>query len=243
MAGRGSGEGRISPQGPEGMGLGRLEWGRGGQTVGELGDFQRESSGLGPKEVPRGEGVPSTWNFSRFLSSVARLEEEGGLIAGMTGRLREQLMEEVEDFGEHLGDDGKGLRSHSTGRKHRKTGQSSDPEADWGRHETSGKDGRTGRLWRKIRRGFGYRIHLIAATPVLPAIATNETETVGRTEGFADAEMRQAGSRNPLFTAMTPLPSRSGACRRPVAAVWGHLQHQSAAGNPYSACASAMPAY
>ena len=448
----------------------------------------KRTGGLGPKEVPRGEGVASTWNFSRFLSSVARLEEERGLIAGMTGRLREPLMEEVED----LGDDGKGLRSHSTGRKSRKTGQSSDPEADWGRHETRGKDGRTGRLWRKIRRGFGYRIHLIAdtryeipvawrvtrasrsevkeleamsealfqetpklakrcqdfsgdrgldsgplketlwddygigplieprelwkeekkepghdpgeaitrplypdradtlvytekgevccvypetgeqrrlafqgfeakrgrlkyrcpaaaygftcaghaggrlrpdradcpcrpgpadlhpdpalqpvleaglpapqcagadlqppgqrlrvraalpagpepgdgtgragpdgddgpgpggtpathalagrggslrpyriaATAVLPAITTNETETVGRTEGFADAEMRQAGSRKPLFTAMTPLPSRSGACRRPVAAVGGHLQHQSAAGNPYSACAS-----
>ena len=73
-------------------------------------------------------------------------------------------MEEVENFGEHLGYDGKGLRSHSTGRKHRKTGQSSDPEADWGRHETSGKDGRTGRLWRKIRQWFGYQIHLIADT-------------------------------------------------------------------------------
>ncbi len=103
--------------------------------------------------------MPSTWNFSRFLSSVARLEEERGLIAGMTGRLWEPLMEE-----EDLGDDGKGLRSHSTGRKSRKTGQSSDPEADWGRHETRGKDGRTGRLRRKIRRGFGYRIHLIADT-------------------------------------------------------------------------------
>ena len=57
----------------------------------------------GPKEVPRREGVPSRWNFSRFLSSVVRLEEERGLIAGMTGRLREQLMEEVEDFGEHSG--------------------------------------------------------------------------------------------------------------------------------------------
>ena len=53
------------------------------------------------KEAPRRDGVPSAWNFSRFLSSLAKLEAERGLIAGMMGKLREQLMEEVEDFGEH----------------------------------------------------------------------------------------------------------------------------------------------
>ncbi len=69
------------------------------------------------KEVPRGDGVPSAWNFSRFLSSVATLEAERGLMVAMMGQLREQLMEEVEGFGEHLGYDGKAVESHSTGRK------------------------------------------------------------------------------------------------------------------------------
>ena len=160
---------------------------------------RKRTAGLGPegpKEVPRREGVPSRWNFSRFLSSVVRLEEERGLIAGMTGRLREQLMEEVEDFGEHLGYDGKGLRSHSTGRRHRKTGQSSDPEADWGRHETSGKDGRTGRLWRKIRRWFGYRIHLIADTryeiPVAWRVTRASRSEVKELEAMSEALFREA---------------------------------------------------
>ena len=116
------------------------------------------------KPVPRRDGVPSAWNFSRFLSSLAKLEAERGLIAGMMGKLREQLMEEVEDFGEHLGYDGKAVESHSTGRKSGKRGKTSDPDADWGKHEMGGKDRKTGKLWRKIKTWFGYQVHLIADT-------------------------------------------------------------------------------
>ena len=116
------------------------------------------------KEAPRRDGVPSAWNFSRFLSSLAKLEAERGLIAGMMGKLREQLMEEVEDFGEHLGYDGKAVESHSTGRKSGKRGKTSDPDADWGKHEMGGKDRKTGKLWRKIKTWFGYQVHLIADT-------------------------------------------------------------------------------
>ena len=76
--------------------------------------------------------MPSTWNFSRFLSSVARLEEERGLIAGMTGR-----------------------------------------------------------LWRKIRRGFGYRIHLIADTryeiPVAWRVTRASRSEVKELEAMSEA--------------------------------------------------------
>ena len=76
-------------------------------------------------------------------------------------------------------------------RKSRKTGQSSDPEADWGRHETRGKDGRTGRLWRKIRRGFGYRIHLIADTryeiPVAWRVTRASRSEVKELEAMSEA--------------------------------------------------------
>ena len=84
------------------------------------------------KEVPRGDRVPSAWNFSRFLSAVAALKAERGLIQGMAVRLREQLGEELKDFGEHPGYDGKAVESHSTGRKSGKTGKTSDPEAERG---------------------------------------------------------------------------------------------------------------
>ena len=58
--------------------------------------------------------VPESWNFSRFLKNVIKLEEENGLITGMVQGLREQLMEELPDFGKHLGYDGKAVDSHST---------------------------------------------------------------------------------------------------------------------------------
>jgi hypothetical protein len=59
--------------------------------------------------------IPSDWNFSRFLNNVIELEENHQLISGMVNRLREQLMEALPDFGEHLGYDGKAIDSHSTG--------------------------------------------------------------------------------------------------------------------------------
>ncbi len=83
---------------------------------------------MGPRRRPKGggvsgsrgkkrDGVPSAWNFSRFLSAVVKLEETQGGIAAILGPVREQLMEEVEDFGEHLGYDGRAIESHTTGRE------------------------------------------------------------------------------------------------------------------------------
>ena len=52
----------------------------------------------------------------------------------------------------------------STGRRNRGTGKTSDPEGDWGNHETSGIDPGTGKTWRKIKSWFGYGLHIIAET-------------------------------------------------------------------------------
>ena len=40
----------------------------------------------------------------------------------------------------------------------------SDPDADWGKHETSGVNARTGKIWKKVKSWFGYGLHLIADT-------------------------------------------------------------------------------
>lgn len=108
--------------------------------------------------------VPGNVNFSRFLDNLIELEECLGLVSGMIPRLREQLMAELPDFGQHLGYDGKAIQSHSTGHKNRQTGQTSDPDANWGKHETGGTDGRTGQQWKKVKSWFGYGLHLIADT-------------------------------------------------------------------------------
>ena len=107
--------------------------------------------------------VPESWNFSRFLANVIALEETLGMVTGMITTLREQLMEVLPEFGCHLGYDGKAIDSHSTGRVSRTTGETSDPDADWGKHETSGVDA-SGKPSKKIKSWFGYGVHLIADT-------------------------------------------------------------------------------
>ena len=59
--------------------------------------------------------IPGGGNFSRFLRSVVRVEEEDGLISAMIAELRGQLMDLLPDFGVELGCDGKAVRSWSTG--------------------------------------------------------------------------------------------------------------------------------
>jgi hypothetical protein len=86
------------------------------------------------------------------------------MVSEMTVVLREQLMAVLPDFGEHLGFDGTDIASHSTGQKARTSGETSDPDADWGHHETQGVDARTGKAWKKIKTWFGYGLHLIADT-------------------------------------------------------------------------------
>jgi len=108
--------------------------------------------------------VPGSHNFSNFLGNLIELEETLGLVSAMIPALREQLMAELPDFGHHLGYDGKAIESHSTGQINRQTEATSDPDADWGKHETTGIDGRTGKQWTKLKSWFGYGLHLIADT-------------------------------------------------------------------------------
>jgi hypothetical protein len=108
--------------------------------------------------------VPDSWNCSRFLANVIEWEETLGMVTGTIATLREQLMAVLPDFGRHLGYDGKAIESHSTGRVDRTTGETSDPDADGGKHETGGVDARTGKPWKKIKRRFGYGVHAIADT-------------------------------------------------------------------------------
>ena len=94
-------------------------------------------------DSPPRSPAPKSFNFSRFLSNVVRLEQQQGLVSRMIDSLRKELMELLADFGESLGYDGKAIRSSSTGRVNRKKGETSDPEADWGKHEYSGFDSST----------------------------------------------------------------------------------------------------
>ncbi len=113
---------------------------------------------------PMTHAIPNDWNFSRFLKEVIALEEEQQRISAMMESLREQLIDILPDFGKHLGYDGKAIDSHSTGSENKKTGSTSDPDADWGKHETKGINAKTGDTWTKVKTWFGYGLHLIADT-------------------------------------------------------------------------------
>ena len=122
--------------------------------------------------------VPNSWNFSRFLKNLIDLEEKQAMVTGMVQALREQLMEELPDFGKHLGYDGKAIESYSTGQKRRQTEQTSDPDADWGKHETKGVD-KNGKVWKKVKSWFGYCLHLIADTVYEIPVAFHVTPASG----------------------------------------------------------------
>ncbi len=60
-----------------------------------------------PQANPAVCSSPDEANFSRFLSNLIELEDCLGLVTGMIPALRESLMQELPDFGQHLGFDGK----------------------------------------------------------------------------------------------------------------------------------------
>ena len=63
----------------------------------------------------------------------------------------------------NVGYDGKAIDSHSTGQVDSKSGNCSDPDADWGHHEIAGVNTKTGIPWKKVKNWFGYYgLHLIA---------------------------------------------------------------------------------
>ena len=107
--------------------------------------------------------IPGAWTFSRLLVNLVKLEEKQGLVSGMVDQLRQSLMDALPDYGTHPGADGKAIQSHSTGQADRRSGKTSDPEANWGKHKTRGVDGQ-GRAWEKVKTWFGYGLHLIADT-------------------------------------------------------------------------------
>ncbi|MBW2252513.1 MAG: transposase [Deltaproteobacteria bacterium] len=174
----------------------------------------------GQMEIVRSESedtyfyVPDSWNFSRFLKNVIELEENQCMITDMIQQLREALIEALPDFGRHLGYDGKSINSYSTGHKNRDTGETSDIDADWGKHETTGIDSKTGKPWAKIKSWFGYSLHLIADTQyeipvaihITPASGSEQTELRSMIKETFE-ETPQLGERCYDFTADRGLDS------------------------------------
>ena len=65
-------------------------------------------------------------------------------------------------------------RRCATGVEGRESGRTSDPDANWGKHETSGVD-RNGKLWTKVTSWFGCKLHVIADTQYEIPVAVSLT--------------------------------------------------------------------
>ena len=127
----------------------------------------RELCGFDPL---KGEaGVPPPSAYSRFLRSLFRRAE---LIDAMFDELVEQLRTVLPGFGRHLAGDGKAIATHARPRKKDAKPLPCDGrrdiDADWGQKTTREKKD-DGTLYEKVRRWFGYKLHLVVdATYELP---------------------------------------------------------------------------
>jgi hypothetical protein len=134
--------------------------------------------------------VPDEHNMSRFLGNVIELEP---LIQGMFQTLVAEIGEVLPDFGQHLSFDGKAVPSYSTGQESKQTGETSDPDADYGRKSYRGVS-KDGKPWEKVTKWFGYQLHLIVdsdyeipvAYEVMKASTSEVTRLVPMVEALAD---------------------------------------------------------
>ena len=136
--------------------------------------------------------VPDEHNMSRFLGNVIELEP---LIQGMFQALVAEIGEVLPDFGQHLSFDGKAVPSYSTGQESKQTGETSDPDADYGRKSYRGVS-KDGKPWEKVTKWFGYQLHLIVdsdheipvAYEVMKASTSEVTRLVPMVEALAETQ-------------------------------------------------------
>lgn len=103
------------------------------------------------------KAVPPPSVYSRFLK---RLFEHQDAIDAMFDSLVETLRTLLPHFGERLAVDSKAIDSHGRPTKNEKEDGRRDTDADWGTKTYRGVR-EDGTLWEKVKRWFGYKLHLI----------------------------------------------------------------------------------
>jgi len=106
------------------------------------------------------DAVPPPWVYTRFLKKLLAQQER---VDAMVEQLVGYREKELTDLGAHLAVDGKTLRSFG-----RKPGEDKredpdgrrDTDADWGTKTYKGP-GEDGSVWEKVKRWFGYKVHLV----------------------------------------------------------------------------------
>ena len=120
-------------------------------------------------DLARGDrAVPPAYVYTRFLRL---LFEHAAMIDAIFEELVERAREELPGFGEVLACDGKAIRTHANPRKEGEElppDGRRDTDANWGR-KTIKEEKEDGTAYERIKKWFGYKLHLIAdATYELP---------------------------------------------------------------------------
>jgi hypothetical protein len=117
----------------------------------------RELCGFDPA---RGVGaVPSESAYTRFMQN---LFECGPQIEEMFDGLLDRLRAVLPELGKHLAIDSKAIRSAGKPSDKGPDGRR-DRDGDWGVKTYRGRD-KSGRLWKRMKGWFGYKVHLIVDT-------------------------------------------------------------------------------
>lgn len=104
------------------------------------------------------KAVPTEWVYTRFFKKLFKHEEA---IEEIFNKLVSALREVLPDFGKDLAIDSKAINSLSKRQnKNEKEDGRRDSDADWGKKKYSGI-GDDGKPWEKIKKWFGYKLHLI----------------------------------------------------------------------------------
>jgi hypothetical protein len=105
--------------------------------------------------------TPSKDAFSNFLCNLMRQEE---LLAKMFHALVERIRDKLPDLGEKLAVDSKAIQSFGNpvrnAEKRRSKDGRRDTDADWGTKTYKGTH-KDGTEWKKVKRWFGYKLHLL----------------------------------------------------------------------------------
>ena len=132
----------------------------------------RTLCGFEPKSVRQKDGsykifvAPSASSYSKFLKNLMMCQTE---LNEMFTEMVLYMYENLEGFGEILMVDGKAIQSHGSKiSKSKKSGGRGEHDADWCQKQYS-VSGANGESIVKIKKWFGFRLHLIAdATYELP---------------------------------------------------------------------------
>jgi hypothetical protein len=152
----------------------------------------RELCGFDP--LKGAEAVPPASGYSRFLKQVMRQSKE---IDAVFDRLVEALREVLPGFGRTLAVDGKALSTHA--KPHQ--GEAKDPDgrrdtdADWGA-KTSRGEREDGTRWEKVKRWFGYKLHLVVDAEYELPVAFEVTRASRAEQPLAKALVQRLAERH-----------------------------------------------